>query len=328
MRILLTGATGFLGYRTLEKLSFQSNIDLIIANGRKIVNSHFLEHSKVKYQLGDLTNKNFVDQIVEDIDVIIHVAALSSPWGRYSEFKRANVVTQKNLIEAANRYSVSRYVYISTPSIYFELKDKFNIKESDPLPRKFINAYAESKREAEILLENSNLPYVILRPRAIIGRGDTVIMPRLIRAFDERKLKIMGDGQNSVDLTSVGNVVDAIILALNTKKGINQTYNITNGDPVNLWDSISYVLSELGKDLSEKKIPFLMVKQVAKIMEFKSRITNMNEPVLTLYGVGTLTKSFTMNIDKAKDLLGYSPKISTKEAIDEFVQWYLKENKK
>lgn len=328
MKILLTGATGFLGFRTLEKLVEQTSIDMIIATGRTIKDSHKIEHSKVDYRLGDLGDSQFVESMVKEVDHIIHAAALSSPWGKRSEFVAANVITQRNLIEAAKRNSVKKYVFISSPSMYFEIKDKYNIKESDPLPKKFINAYAETKRMAEVELEGSEIPYVILRPRALTGRGDTVIMPRLIRAYDEGRLKIIGNGENKADLTSVANVADAIVLSLSAnKKAINKTYNISNGAPVKLWDSIADVLRKLDKDPPTKKVPFGVVKFIAQLMELKSKATNMKEPALTKYGVGTLAKSLTMDISKARELLGYAPKVSTEEAIEEFIKWY-KENEK
>ena len=248
MKILLTGATGFLGYRTLEKLVNLEYVEQIKATGRTLKDTHKVDHPKVEYILGDLTDVEFVETLMPGIDYVIHAAALSSPWGKREAFVKANVTTQKNLLEAAKSNNISRYIYISTPSLYFELKDKYNIKESDPLPSKYINAYAETKRMAEIELENADIPYVIFRPRALTGRGDTVIMPRLIRVYDEGRLKIVGNGKNIADLTSVANVVDAIILALTTEKGINQTYNITNGAPVKLWDSIASILNKLGQD--------------------------------------------------------------------------------
>ena len=67
-------------------------------------------------------------------------------------------------------------------------------------------------------MRSSNLPYVIFRPRALIGRGDHVIMPRVINAFEKNKLKIVGDGENLVDLTPVSNVVDAILLSIHNEK--------------------------------------------------------------------------------------------------------------
>lgn len=323
MKILLTGATGGLGFRTLERLIENPKIEKVIATGRVIRPTHFVENSKINYLLGDLENADFVAELVEKVDYIIHAAALSSPWGKYVEFEKANVVTMNNLINAAKKHHIKRFVYVSTPSLYFNGKDRFDVKESDPLPTAFVNAYSKTKREAEVALEKSKIPYVTLRPRALIGRGDTIIMPRLIRAFEEGKLKIIGDGKNIVDLTSLANVTDSIELSLFVgDTGLNQIYNITNGEPVKLWETIEKVLLMLGSEMNKKKVPYSIVKMLSQIMELKAKLTNYKEPALTTYGVGILAKSFTMDISKAKSLLGYSPKVSTDEAIDEFVNWY------
>lgn len=327
MTILLTGATGGLGYRTLEQLITNVQIKRIIATGRIIRPTHFVEHSKVSYELGDLEDNNFVSKLVEQVDCIVHAAALSSPWGKYSEFEKANLFTMKNLINAAKKQNIKRFVYVSTPSLYFNGNDRFDVKESDELPQKFVNAYSKTKYEAEIELEKSGIPYIILRPRALIGRGDTIIMPRIIRAFQEGKLKIIGDGNNVVDLTSLANVADSIELSLFVgAEGINQTYNISNGKPVKLWATINKVLSLLGYEMNKQKIAYPIVKMVSQIMELKAKLTNNKEPALTTYGVGILAKSMTMDISKAKKLLGYTPKVSTDEAIMEFINWYKRVN--
>ena len=324
MKVLLTGATGFLAYRTLEKLIEDPRVDSIVAAARTDRKWRRKSNPKVTYLFGDLTDRGYVKMIVQECNTIIHTAALSSPWGSYEAFKIANVIVQENLIEAAKQADIQRFIYVSTPSIYFELKDKHNIKESDSLPKHFINAYAQTKREAERLLETSGLEFISIRPRALIGRGDTIIMPRLIRAYDEGKLKVMGDGRNMVDLTPVSNVADSLILSLFAeKKAINQVYNLSNGAPANLWEKIESVLNHLDRKLTQKKVPFWLVRSLAKFLEFKSNITNKKEPVLTVYGVGTLTKSFSMDISKAKNLLGYEPKLSVDDAIEEFIEWYL-----
>ncbi|GGD62901.1 3-beta hydroxysteroid dehydrogenase [Emticicia aquatilis] len=327
MKILLTGATGGLGFRTLERLIENPKVEKIIATGRVIRPTHFVENSKVNYQLGNLEDADFVSQLVEQADYIVHAAALSSPWGKYAEFEKANVFTMKNLINAAKKHHIKRFVYVSTPSLYFNGQDRFDVKESDPLPTAFVNAYSKTKYEAEVALEKSGIPYVTLRPRALIGRGDTIIMPRLIRAFEEGKLKIIGDGKNIVDLTSLANVADSIELSLFVgDTGLYQIYNITNGEPVKLWETIEKVLSMLGHEMNKKKVPYSVVKFISQIMELKAKLTNYKEPALTTYGAGILAKSFTMDISKAKTFLGYSPKVSTDEAIDEFVSWYLVES--
>ena len=327
MTILLTGATGGLGYRTLEQLITNVQIKRIVATGRIIKPTHFVEHSKVSYELGDLEDDNFVSKLVEQVDCIVHAAALSSPWGKYSEFEKANLFSIRNLINSAKKQNIKRFVYVLTPSLYFNGNDRFDVRESDELPKKFVNAYSKTKYEAEIELEKSGIPYIILRPRALIGRGDTIIMPRIIRAFQEGKLKIIGDGNNVVDLTSLANVADSIELSLFVgTEGINQTYNITNGKPVKLWTTIAKVLSLLGHEMNKQKIAYPIVKMVSQLMELKAKLTNGREPALTTYGVGILAKSMTMDISKAKTLLGYTPKVSTDEAIIEFVNWYKRVN--
>jgi nucleoside-diphosphate-sugar epimerase len=328
MKILLTGATGFLGFRTLEKLIEIDEVTSIIATGRTIKQSHYLKHPKITYILGELSDKAFVEEITQDVEFVIHAAALSSPWGKYKEFEDANLRSQLNLINAIKRNKIVKYIYISTPSMYFDSTNRKDIRENDPLPRKFINAYSTTKRMAEIELINSGIPYVILRPRALTGRGDTVIMPRIISAHKKGRLKIIGNGKNIVDLTSVANAVDAILLSLKAEgAALNQIYNITNGEPVNLWEKITYVLSLMNEQLPQKKIPYWLVLTIAQLMEWKSKITHMKEPVLTKYGVGVLAKSMTLDISKARELLGYNPTVTTDEAIKEFINWYTENEK-
>jgi nucleoside-diphosphate-sugar epimerase len=323
MNVLVTGATGFLGWRTLEVLVKDPDVKQIIATGRTLKPSHTIQHEKVTYITGNLEDKKFVKSLFKNTNAVVNAAALSSPWGDKQLFESANVLTQANLIEASKEYGIKKFVFISSPSMYFEYRDKFNVKEEDALPKKLVNQYAISKRKAEVLLINSGLPYVILRPRAIIGRGDTVIMPRLIRAFDEGRLKIIGSGKNIAELTAVENVANAIVLSLKAQgPALNEIYNITNGAPVVLWDAISDVLSRLGKKAPTQKVPFRIVKWVAQFMELTSRLTNKVEPALTQYGAGTLAMSLTMDISKAQNLLAYQPKVTTEGAINEFVKWY------
>ncbi len=322
MKVLITGATGFLGSRLVEHLTGDDRITFILATGRKFSHNNKVSHEKVKYTLGDLQNAAFVKELfTQDIDVVINCASLSSPWGRKEQFHRANIITQQNLLYESKKANIKRFLYISSPSIYFNFKDSLDITEDTPLPQNMVNEYARTKWAAECLTRDSELPYVILRPRALIGRGDTVIMPRLIRSCLEGRLKIMGDGENVVDLTSVANMCEAIRLALYTDY-VNESYNISNGEPVKLWTSINQVLQAIDMDPIHKKIPYFVLYSIAYLMELKARLFRGAEPVLTRYSVGTLSKSFTFDISKSKEKLKYQPHQSTQEAIDEFAQWY------
>jgi 2-alkyl-3-oxoalkanoate reductase len=328
MQLLLTGATGFLGFRTLEKLIELSTVSRIIATGRQLQAYRSIDHPKVDYRLGELEDRDFVNGLVQGADIVINTASLSSPWGKRSDFERANLLTQTHLLQAAKQHKVSRFIYISSPGIYFNGRHRLGVRESDPLPGKFVNHYARTKYEAEQLLTASSLPYIILRPRALTGRGDSIIMPRLIKAFDGGHLRMVGDGKNIVDLTAVENVVDAVILSMHAPgTALNNAYNITNGEPVNLWEKIKNVLLALDRTLGNEKVPYAIAYGFAGFLELRSRLTGCTEPSLTRYGVGTLARSFTLDISKARNLLGYSPRINTQAAIDEFTNWYKQHEK-
>ncbi|HSY62228.1 MAG TPA: NAD-dependent epimerase/dehydratase family protein, partial [Cytophaga sp.] len=257
-------------------------------------------------------------------------AALSSVWGSYYDFYDANVLTTKNLLDTAIQNGVSKFIFISTPSIYFDFTDRYNVLENDALPEKSVNAYASTKLIAEqfVLAKNSDqIKTVALRPRAIIGAEDTVIFPRIIRAYTDGRLKIIGDGNTLGDLTAVSNVIEAVHCCIRAgDAAMGQAYNISDGTPVLLWPTINRILKELGYAPITKKISAGLVLTIASIIEGTAKVFNAKkEPSITKYGIGVLAKSLTMDIRKAKDVLNYKPVQTTEEAINEFILWYRKQ---
>lgn len=322
MKILVTGATGFLGFRIVERLA-QEGLS-IVAAGRKIADNHYVDRKNVTYNLGSLEDREYVSRLFEDKpEVVINCASFSSPWGKYQTFYQSNVLSQQHMIAESEKTGVSRFIYISSPTVYYEHRNIIGVRESDPLPAKPVNHYTGTKLEAEALLQASILDYVILRPRALIGRGDTVIMPRLIRAYNEGKLKIIGDGENLADLTCVGNVVQAVGCAMKAgEEALRETYSISNGSPVKLWPTINDMLEALGYERITKRIPIGIAMAAAWLMEKKSVLTDYAEPALTCYSVGVLAYSMTLDISKARELLGYEPVQTTEEGMQEFIDWY------
>lgn len=273
---------------------------------------------------GDLRDERFVATRLEGFTHVVHCAAKSSLWGRYQEFFGHNVIATRNILRHLS--SMGKLVYISTPSIYFNFKDRFDVREDAELPGKFVNDYTTTKflAEQEILnYPNERLTRIILRPRAIIGAGDTVILPRVIRAYDSGRLKIIGDGKTIADFTSVRNLAHAVHLALKADFSLNgEVFNITDGQPLEFWPLLVETLKKLGHDQELGKVPYGLVYTIAAINELSSRVLNKGEPALTRYGIGILKYSLTMNIDKAKKLLHYKPVVTTIQSLDEFINWY------
>ena len=139
MKVLVTGATGFLGSRIVEHFAQQPAYTLILATGRKFSVNNRVESSKVNYLLGDLSDRAFVESLFRHKpDVVVNCASLCSPWGKYEHFYQSNFLTQVCLIEESKRASVERFIYISTPSIYFNYKDRQGVSEESSVPAKMV----------------------------------------------------------------------------------------------------------------------------------------------------------------------------------------------
>jgi nucleoside-diphosphate-sugar epimerase len=325
MTILITGASGFLGGRLTKYLAQNSDYK-VIATSRSNHRTEELQAVGAKYIAGNPMQEDFILPLLESTDAVVHCAALSSPWGKKEDFHQANFVLTKQLMDWCKTADIKRFVNISTPSLYFNFQDRFDIKESEPLPSKLVNAYAETKLAAEqyVLAQNGKqIKVVSLRPRAIIGAEDTVLFPRLMRAYEEGKLRVIGDGKNIADFTSVGNLVTAIELGLHApNNACGRSYNITDGQPLLMWKTVNTLLSRLGKETLTKRVPYPIVAAYARFSEWKSRMTDGKEPALVHYGVASLAKSVTLDISAAREYLGYVPVISTMETLEEFAVWY------
>lgn len=324
MKILVTGATGFLGSWVLSTLSDKLGAERVAGTGRNKARGDELIRKGYTILTGDLTDRDFIKNNLLHFTHVIHCAAQSSLWGSYDSFYKNNVVSTKNLLEGIP--GMQRFIYISTPSIYFGFHDQFQIKEDSALPKKFVNHYTSTKylAEREVLnFKGHNITRVVLRPRAILGPGDATIVPRVIRAFEAGKLRIIGDGKNICDFTSVKNIAHAVYLAVVADNEIDgKTFNITDDNPQALWVLVEDTLKKMGYHPALKKINYRLVFAIASVSERINKTFHLGEPVLTRYGVGLLRYSQTFDITRARQILHYKPVITTGESVDEFIKSY------
>jgi nucleoside-diphosphate-sugar epimerase len=321
-KVLITGVTGFLGSNLAIKL-----LELgysVFGIGRNTLKGQELQNKGIKFKAVDISDKNALIEVSKEIDYIVHCAAKSSLWGKWEDFYNTNVIGTKNIIEVCKINNIKRLIHISSPSIYFNFRDKLNIKENDELPDKKVNFYAETKYLAELEIDKANnagLNTITLRPRAIWGNGDTSIFPRLIKANNKRFIPKTRNKGLYIDITHVDNVVESIILALNAPNNCNgEKYNITNDEPVELYSFIQKLIEELGYKCNFKKFPYLFLYFLAYFEELKNKIFTPNiEPIFTRYSLGLISFSQTLNIDKAKTELRYKPIKSVDEGIREYI---------
>jgi nucleoside-diphosphate-sugar epimerase len=322
MKILITGGTGFLGYRTCCKLREYGYE--VSALGRNILIGKELSALGINFIQSDFIETDKIINSCKNQDYVFHCGALSSPWGKYKNFYESNVIGTKNIIAGCKKHNIKRLVHVSTPSIYFEFKDKFNIKETDALPKNMINFYAQTKLLAEYEIDEGykhGVPVITIRPSGIFGPEDKSIFPRLIKANNEKFIPIMNNKKIYTDITYVDNVVDAMMLCLNSKENtLGKKYNITNGDSISLYDFLENLMMKLDYRFNSKKINPKIAYHVAHIMEFISKtILFYKEPILTRYSVGVLTNSRTFDISAARNDLGYKPNVSIEEGTNKFI---------
>jgi len=325
MRILVTGATGFVGGRYVERLLKEAKVDVRYC-GRDKGRGLELAALGGEFIAGDLTDINHAMAVCKDCDVVVHCAGLAGAWGDYDDFFRANVASTWNLLQACQIHGVKRFIFLSTPSIYFQPTDRFNITEQD-LPKRLFDSYARSKYEAEQYVQSvhsDHFTVAILRPRMVIGAGDKRILPALIEARRSGLLQRVGRGMNQVSMTSVSNLMDAIDACVTAPvENLGGVFNIADAEPVNLWATINYLMQQMGLAPVKRGVPYWLAYPLSHLVKWVHRIRQaQQEPRLLPLKVAILAKSMTLDTAKARQLLAYQPKQTTHEAIDEFIAWY------
>ena len=323
-KVLVTGATGFLGKYVVDEL-VQHGYQ-VRAFGRNSKVGRSLENSSVSFFQGDLTKADDVLEACKGMDLVVHAGALSTVWGPWEDFYQANVLGTKYVLEACRQTGIQRLVYVSSPSIYAAPKDQLAIKESDAPEENNLNNYIRSKLASEKLFKDyPDVPSIILRPRGLFGIGDTSILPRVINLSQKIGIPLIGDGRQLMDMTCVENVALAIRLALEAPEAKGEVYNITNGEPRAFRDLLEESLTGLGYPIKYRKIPASLISGIASSLEFLYKTLNLKgEPPLTRYTYYLLRYSQTLDISKAERELGYRPKINISEGIEQYVQDYRK----
>lgn len=314
MRVLVTGATGFLGGHLVRRLHADGHS--VLALGRDPERLAGLRAHADQIIQHDLTGPDLPRDI--EADAVVHAAALSSPWGRWTDFERANVHGTHRVIGLARASGARRLVLVSSPSVYFRFADQENLREDSPLPKP-VNAYAATKRQAERLVEEAtDLDPIILRPRGLYGRGDTALLPRLLQAAAKGPLPLMRDGAAATDLTHVDDVASAILAALQAPADLPQRiFNISGGVALPVRDVAEAAASRCGITPRWRRLPVGPVLAAARLAETAcSLLPGRPEPRVTAYGVGLFAYRQTLDLSAARQWLDWAPQIDFQTGLD------------
>jgi nucleoside-diphosphate-sugar epimerase len=326
MTTLVTGGTGFLGRRLIERLISQGRPVAVL--GRTPAPD--LEARGVRFIRASLEDAEAVQAACAGISTVFHAAAKVGAWGRREDFFRANVLGTRAIIAGCRRHGVARLVYTSTPSVVYNGGDFAGANESLPLTTRCPCAYplTKARAEREVLEANSpELGTVALRPHLIFGPGDPHLIPRVLGRARSGRLRIVGSGRNKVDLVHVENAVDAHLLAEAALGGPDspargRAFFITNGEPVSLWGWINDLLRDLGLPPAERRIPLPAAAAAGAACEALWRLLPLpGEPPLTRFVASELARDHWFDISAARRDLGYAPRVSMAAATAELVGW-------
>ena len=317
MKILVTGAAGFVGGRVLE-LGSESDTDDVIGTGRRPAD-------RPGY-VGGVDLGRIKDGEIPDLpwqpDAVIHCAARAAPYGSKVQFQRDNVDATRNVVEFCERHGKPRLVYVSSSSVLYRDGDQLDLTEESPVGPSFANDYARTKAAGEEITREYSGSWVIARPRAVFGPGDTVLFPRIITAAKAGKLPLLTGRETPAigDVIYVDNLA-SYLLQLARRPELSGVYHLTNAEQIDMQSLLLQVLDRLGFARPDREVSLSTALRAATLIERTWRALRLRgEPPITRYGVGVLAWSKTFDPTKMLTDLG-PPAISIDEGIEQFVAW-------
>ena len=311
MRMLVTGVSGFVGGRCFQRFRAEPGLTLL-GVGRRAV-------SDPDYRSVDLSRPFALDF---EADVVIHAAALSSPFAPRRDYLRHNVEATRNVIAWCRAHGSPKLVHISSGAVQYRPCDQVGIREDDPVGPGFANTYAETKAAAEALVREYPGPWTILRPRAVFGPGDTVLFPRLLAAAKRGKLpRIVRAGPPALgDLIGVDALADYILRAAQRADAVG-AFNLSHGEPVVMQDFIAEVFRRLDLPPPTRVVSHRTARLAAHAAELAWSLLRLRgEPPVTRFGIDALTYSRTFDTTRTRAVLG-PPSQTLAEAVDDFIAW-------
>lgn len=330
--VLVTGGGGFLGRRVVELCLEQGDAVRFLARGRYPE----VEALGATGHAVDLRDAAALDAVLQGVEVVHHVASKAGYWGTREEFESINVDGTVNLIEACKRNNVRKLVYTSTPSVIGYAEEARGIEQA-PYPPAWESLYGETKARAEqaVLAANGattadggRLSTTSLRPHLIIGPRDNNLLPKVVERARQGRLPIVGDGQNTVDLTYVDNAAWAHLDAQRALTGpdaacAGKAYFISNGEPVKLWVWTNDFLGQVGVKPIGRKVSAGVAAAVGGILEWVWRVFRLGgEPRMTRFLAAALSRDHWYSMAPAQRDLGYTVRVPLDEATRRTAAWF------
>lgn len=327
MRVLVTGATGFMGSALVRFLVEQGHQVRALAR-RSCTSSLIGEAGKLGIELawGDVVDLEAMQAAVDGADSIFHLAAQRDVWGLdEANYERVNVQGTRHLLEAARSAGVRCFVYCSSVGV---ARYPGNLHADESLPYAEASsqvAYhctkAQAEREVLAAAWQGNVPALVVRPVITYGPGDrTGMITQLLARLERGTFFLVGNGRNHVDLAYVGDMVKGMALAWEQGR-IGQVYILSGPRPVTMWEVLTAAHAVLGKGSPHRLyVPASLARLAAGGLERVCGILGSKPPV-TLDAIATLTVDRGFSHARASSELGYHPEVELLEGFRQTATW-------
>ena len=326
MRYLITGATGFVGGHLAEAcVRKEQTLSAIV---RSTSNVGDLEKLGAILFRGELSDAKLVRQAISEADIVVHCAAKVGDWGPVEDYRQFNVEALRVLLDACKGQGLSRFIHMSSLGVY-RAHHHHGTDEETPPGKSHRDGYSQSKVEAEQLTlhyyREFGVPVVVLRPGFIYGPQDRTVMPRIIAGLRHGALRYPGGGARALNTIFVGNLIDAVFLAVAQDAAVGQVYNLTDGEFVSKRQFIGSIADAMGLPHPTRTPPLWLAWFVTLCAEKLAKLRGATEaPLFNFTRLKFLGYNLDFSIEKARRELGYHPRVKFDEAIGETMDWYKK----
>jgi len=320
-KVLVTGATGFLGHRLVAALS-RCGADVVALVRDESQVSPDLER-QARLVCGDVRDPASIEAAMQDVAIVYHCAAMTTNSTSWTAHYETNVRGAETVLEEALKAGVQRVIHVSSVIVYGLDRPRRNglIEEAAPYAKNpdrwayYLRSKLEADRLAFRFWREAKLPVTVLRPGILYGPGGGRPPGRGLVQLGAMRL-LIGGGRNRLPYTYVDNVVDCLLLAAVSTEAIGQAYNVVDEPQVKVRDVILQSKDITGEQLTLVPVPPFLLSGVARLLELKnSRAGSETPPKLSRYVVSSACRDIRYDTTKARQQLGWHPAVTLEEGL-------------
>ena len=326
MRVLVTGASGFIGSHLVPALRESGHT--VTALVRSSSDTTLLDELGVETRIGDLGDPGSLSGVAEGVDAIIHLAAYYRFYGEKEQYTRINVEGTLSLAEVAKKAGVNHFIYCSSAEAIGPVEG-IGDEQSKPNPQ---YKYGVSKLTAEKKLNElqGDKPWItVIRPSGVYGprNVDDVSYWFVMSQAKGGILSkfIVGSGESLIQFVHVSDIVQGFIKALeNPDASKGETFIISENHAYSYKEVYSIIAELLGKTPPKLHLPPWLAKLSIAPVEFFNKLTGREDFMWHTATVDSVMSNRAYSIDKAVKLLGYNPRYDLRTGLAETIKWYHK----